>query len=195
MQTIFQKSEIMSEDKREDQETIQDEQTQEQTESKDQKETSSEEVSIEEPVKKVVEENVDYKDKYIRLYSDFENFRKRNAKEKIDIIQRASGDLAKDILPVIDDFERAIKVNEESEDASAAKEGFKLIYDKFVKTLATKGIKEMEAVGEAFDVDKHEAITQIPAGDDMKGKVVDVVEKGYYMNDSVLRYAKVVVGQ
>ncbi len=182
----------MSEDKTEEQEAVKDEQTQEQAESNDN--TTAE---AEEPQKKVVEENIDYKDKYIRLYSDFENFRKRNAKEKIDIIQRASSDLAKEILPVIDDFERAIKVNEESteNEASAAKEGFKLIYDKFVKTLATKGIKEMEAIGETFDVDKHEAITQIPAGDEMKGKVVDVVEKGYYMNDSVLRYAKVVVGQ
>lgn len=177
-------------DTKEEQEAVKDENTQEQTETKE--ETVEQ---ADEPQKKVVEENIDYKDKYIRLYSDFENFRKRNAKEKIDIIQRASSDLAKEILPVADDFERAMKVNEESGDADAAKEGFKLIYDKFVKTLAGKGIKEMEAIGETFDVDKHEAITQIPAGDDMKGKVVDVVEKGYYMNDSVLRYAKVVVGQ
>lgn len=134
-------------------------------------------------------------DKYLRLYSDFENFRKRTIKEKGDLISNASEGVVKDMLVVLDDFERAIANNEKSDDADSIKEGFQLIYNKFNSILLSKGLKAMESKGQTFDIDHHEAITNIPADKKMKGKVVDVVEKGYFLNDKVIRYAKVVVGQ
>lgn len=135
-------------------------------------------------------------DKYLRLYSEFENFRKRTAKERIELISSAGGGVIKSILPVIDDFDRAIKANSESEDKTVLKEGFELIRQKMINILTQEGLKPMEAINTTFDTDLHEAITQIPApSDDMKGKVVDVVEKGYYLNEKVLRFAKVVIGQ
>ncbi|MFT7613644.1 MAG: molecular chaperone GrpE [Parvicellaceae bacterium] len=135
-------------------------------------------------------------EKFVRLYSEFDNFRKRTAKEKIDITKTASENVLRDLLPVLDDFERAIANNGNVEDPEALKEGFGLIHSKLFKNLEVKGLKRMESQGETFDVDKHEALTNIPApSDDMKGKVVDVVEKGYLLNDKVVRFAKVVVGQ
>jgi len=134
-------------------------------------------------------------DKYLRLYSDFENFRKRTIKEKGDLISNASAGVVKEMLAVLDDFERAMDNNTTSEDADAIKQGFQLIYNKFNTILLSKGLTEMNSKGETFDIDHHEAITNIPADKKMKGKVVDVVEKGYFLNDKVLRYAKVVVGQ
>ena len=134
--------------------------------------------------------------KYMLLYSDFDNFRKRSIKEKAEIISTASGSVIKDILGTLDDFERAIANNENSEDVTALKEGFNLIYQKLLNTLVAKGLEPMNAKGEVFDADKHEAITQIPAPtEDDKGKCVDVVERGYNLKGHVLRYAKVVVGQ
>lgn len=134
--------------------------------------------------------------KYLLLYSDFDNFRKRSMKEKVDIISNASGEVIKDLLVVLDDFERAIQNNEKVEDAEALREGFKLIHHKMMNILSHKGLEPIEAKGEVFDADVHEAITQIPApSDDQKGKVVDVIERGYNLKGSVLRYAKVVVGQ
>jgi len=134
-------------------------------------------------------------DKYLRLYSDFENFRKRTIREKGDLIANASEGVVKDMLPIMDDFERAIENNQTSDDAESIKQGFQLIYNKLDNTLKSKGLKAMDSKGETFDIDHHEAITNIPAEEDQKGKVVDVVEKGYFLNDKVLRYAKVVVGQ
>lgn len=135
-------------------------------------------------------------EKFVRLYSEFDNFRKRTAKEKIDITKTASENVLKDLLPVLDDFERAIVNNEKVEDIEAVKEGFSLIHNKLFKNLEAKGLKRMDSQGEVFDVDKHEALTNIPApSKDLKGKVVDVVEKGYLLNDKVIRFAKVVVGQ
>jgi len=134
-------------------------------------------------------------DKYLRLYSDFENFRRRTAKEKLDIIKNAGGDVMREMLTILDDFERAIKANAEVEDPKTLKDGFELIHNKFLKTMSSKGLIEIKAMGEPFNVDIHEAITQIEVDKKQKGKVVDVVEKGYYLNDTVLRYAKVVVGQ
>jgi molecular chaperone GrpE len=134
-------------------------------------------------------------DKYLRLYSDFDNFRKRTQKEKADLINFAAGDVIKDLLVVLDDFERAIQSNENNQDIESIKEGFKLLHHKFDLALKQKGLSEMECAGEAFDAELHEAITNIPAGEDMKGKVVDVVQKGYFLKERVLRYAKVVVGQ
>jgi molecular chaperone GrpE len=134
-------------------------------------------------------------DKYLRLYSEFDNFRKRTVKEKGEIIKTAGEDVFKTILPVIDDFERAIRANEGATDAAALSEGFQLIYNKFKNTLKQKGLEEMESIGKAFDADLMEAITSIPApSDDLKGKVVDEVEKGYSLHGKVIRYAKVVTG-
>jgi molecular chaperone GrpE len=155
-------------------------------------EEAAPQLSVEEELQlKVTELN----DKYLRLYSDFENFRKRTIKEKGDLISNASAGVVKEMLAVLDDFERAMDNNTTSEDADAIKQGFQLIYNKFNTILLSKGLTEMNSKGETFDIDHHEAITNIPADKKMKGKVVDVVEKGYFLNDKVLRYAKVVVGQ
>ena len=134
--------------------------------------------------------------KYIRLYSDFDNFRKRTIKERADTISSASADVIKELLVVLDDFERAITNNEKVEDPATLKEGFKLIQHKLLLALQSKGLELTEAKGEVFDGDKHEAITNIAVDDDaMKGKVVDVVERGYNLHGKTLRYAKVIVGQ
>ena len=135
-------------------------------------------------------------DKYLRLYSDFDNFRKRTIKEKADLISNANAGVLKDLLTVLDDFERAIQSNENTEDVNGLKEGFQLIYNKFNGILALKGLKPMDSKGTPFDLDLHEAITNVPVEkEDEKGKVIDVVEKGYYLHEKVIRYAKVVVGQ
>ena len=135
-------------------------------------------------------------DKYLRLYSDFDNFRKRTTKEKADLISNANAGVLKDLLTVLDDFERAIQSNENTEDVNGLKEGFQLIYNKFNGILASKGLKPMESKGTPFDLDLHEAITNVPVErEEEKGKVMDVVEKGYYLHEKVIRYAKVVVGQ
>lgn len=135
-------------------------------------------------------------DKYLRIYSEFDNFRKRTMKEKADLISSANIQLIKDLLPILDDFERAITSNQKTEDKEGLKEGFQLIYNKMNNILKSKGLKPMEAKGKPFDMDVHEAITNIPAeNDEDKGKVIDVVEKGYFLNEKVVRYAKVVVGQ
>ncbi len=155
-------------------------------------ETSEEE---EDEVSKLQADVSEAKDKYLRLYSEFENFRRRTAKEKIDLIESANKELVENLVPVLDDFERALKSMEENEEMKPAKEGTDLIYNKFKKVLESKGLKKMEIEkGADFDDDFHEAITQIPAGDDMAGKVVDVVENGYFLGEKVVRFAKVVTG-
>ena len=144
----------------------------------------------------IQKEDQDFKEKYIRLYSEYENYRKRTAKEKIDLITNASENVIKELLPILDDFERAIENNKNVEDASVLKEGFDLIYSKMHKGLINQGLKPMEANGKDFDSEIHEAITKIPAPNEkLKGKVVDVIEKGYQINEKVIRYAKVVVGE
>jgi molecular chaperone GrpE len=145
-------------------------------------------------VSKLKEEVAGAKDKYIRLYSEFENFRRRTAKEKLDMVQSANEQLIRALLPVADDFERAEKSFREKNDKDT--EGFLLIQNKFKKVLELYGVKPMDAKpGSDFNTDMHEAITQVPAPDEtLKGKVVDVVEKGYLLNDKVIRFAKVVVG-
>jgi molecular chaperone GrpE len=135
-------------------------------------------------------------DKYLRLYSEFENFRRRTAKEKLDISRNAGSGILKEFLPVVDDFDRAIAANAHNEDLVNVKEGFDLIHHKFMKILEAHGVKPMNAQEKPFDTNYHEAITNIPAPTaELKGKVVDVAEKGYFFHDQVLRYAKVVVGQ
>lgn len=135
-------------------------------------------------------------DKYLRLYSEFDNYRKRTNKEKLELISTASAGVLKDMLSVLDDFERAIANNDKVEDINAVKEGFQLIYNKLKSGLEAKGLKQMQAKGETFDPELHEAIANVPAPEEtLKGKVVDDVERGYYLNDKVIRFAKVVVGQ
>jgi molecular chaperone GrpE len=136
-------------------------------------------------------EVADLKEKYLRLYSDFENYRKRTAKERLDLITSASEDVLKDLIPVVDDFERALKAKGSSEN-----QGDQLIYTKLVRILISKGLKPMDdLVGKAFDTETQEAITQIPSpSEDLKGKVVDVIEKGYTLGDKVVRHAKVITG-
>jgi molecular chaperone GrpE len=147
------------------------------------------------PISELEEKVSQINDKYLRLYSDFENYRKRTAKEKLELINSGNASLLLKILPVVDDFERAIESNKKVDDPKVLKEGFQLIYNKIKNILEAEGIKEMETNGKAFDVDFHESITHIPApSKSLKGKVVDTTEKGYFLNDNVLRYAKVVVG-
>lgn len=137
------------------------------------------------------------KDKYLRLFAEFENYKRRTARERIDLIGRSTEELMTALLPVLDDFDRAMKSMQEANEVAGLMEGVELIHNKLRKTLEQKGLQEMEStVGQPLDTDFHEAITQIPAPeDDLKGKVVDEVEKGYLLNDRVIRYAKVVVGQ
>ena len=145
---------------------------------------------------KLAAEVAELKDKYLRLYSDFENYRKRTSKERIDLIKTASEEVLKDLIPIVDDFERAFKAAENESDVAKVKEGSQLIFHKLVRVLESKGLKVMEdLVGKPFDAETQEAITQIPAPtEEMKGAVIDVVEKGYTLGDKVVRYAKVVTG-
>lgn len=136
-------------------------------------------------------------EKYLRLYSEFENFRRRTAKERIDLLQTAGREVISAMLPVLDDFERALKSSEmlKQEHASLL-EGFELIARKMSGIMESMGLKPMKSVGELFDAEVHEAVTKIPApSEEMKGRVIDEVEKGYYLNDKVIRFAKVVVGE
>lgn len=155
-------------------------------------EESVKEASKEENLK---EELKAWEDKYLRLYSEFENFRKRTQKEKADLISSSKGDTFKLILPILDDFDRALKSINEAEDINSLKEGVELIHSKIVKSLSGNGLEEMKTQEEEFNPDIHEAITNIPApSEELKGKVVDVVEKGYKLNDKIIRFPKVVVG-
>ena len=133
-------------------------------------------------------------DKYLRLYSEFENYRKRTNQEKADLLKYGSEEMIKSILPVVDDYERAIQAFGENEDNAALKEGVVLIYNKLMNILQQKGLKAINAKGEKFDENLHEAVAQFPAANEEdKGNVVDEVLKGYYLNDKVIRYSKVVV--
>lgn len=146
---------------------------------------------------KILQQKVEeLNDKYLRLYSEFDNYRKRTLKEKIDLSRNASEEVIASLLTVMDDFERANRAFESKDiTVEAMKEGIQLIYSKFRNILTQKGLKEMNAVGEIFNTDFHEAITHIPAPtEDLKNKVLDEVEKGYLLNDKVIRYAKVVIG-
>ena len=144
---------------------------------------------------KLQTELAELKDKYLRLYADFENFRRRTSKEKLDLMATANEELMKAVLPVVDDFERAMASFENATEVEPLKEGVGLIYSKLYKTLEAKGLKPMTAKGETLDADLHESIAQFAAPtEDLKGKIIDEVEKGYFLNEKVIRYAKVVVG-
>jgi molecular chaperone GrpE len=183
----------MSEEK-----TITDSELEETTDQQEQNKKESaeqpkEELSREDQLEKEVAE---LKDKQIRLFAEFENFKKRTAKERIDLFKNASIEFCEAMLPVLDDFDRASKHAESSSDEDIRK-GMELIHNKIVGILELKGLKAMESsIGNHFDTDLHEAITQIPAPtEDMKGKIIDETEKGYLLNDKVIRYTKVVVGK
>ena len=168
------------------------EQNEEQQENTDQQTIDPKDQQIAELQQKTNELN----DKYLRLYSEFDNFRKRTAKEKVELIQSGGEDVFKSILPVMDDFERAIKSNSETTDVKAVNDGVNLIYNKLKSTLTQKGLEEMKSTGEPFNADIHEAITNVPApSEDMKGKVIDELEKGYMLNGKIIRFAKVIIGQ
>lgn len=135
-------------------------------------------------------------DQLLRLQAEFDNFRKRTLKEKMELIKTAGEGIMLNILPVIDDFERALKSMEEAKDSEAVKEGLLLIHKRFIDFVKQNGVKEIEATGLDFDTDLHEAITKIPApNEEQKGKIVDVIQKGYLLNDKVIRFAKVVIGE
>ena len=148
------------------------------------------------PLQQKQEEYQELYDKHLRLYSEFENFRRRSRKETADAKEKGRSDMVLAVLPVIDDFERALSSINESTESKDVYEGVELIYNKFKNILSEQGLQEMQPVGETFDPDYHEAMTKMQApSDDQKGKVIDVVEKGYMLNDRIVRHAKVVVGE
>ncbi|MFT5645454.1 MAG: molecular chaperone GrpE [Aureispira sp.] len=179
------------------------EDTSEETVSEKELETPEEE-PVKEPVKKeesklseterLQKELGEMKDKYLRIYAEFDNYRKRTSKERQNIIKLAAKDSLGALLPAVDDFSRAIRLASDSEETIP--EGVILIYNKLFKALEQQGIKEMETTGQDFDPELHEALTKIPApSEELKGKVIDTIEKGYYLNDKIIRYAKVVIGE
>ena len=177
-----------------DESTMNEENTQ--TEDNNEKDSSEESSSEEktDPIAAAQSEAEAWKDKYIRLVAEFDNYKKRTLKEKAELILNGSEKTVSAILPVLDDFERAL--SDKTEDPVAIKEGFELIFKKFLKTLETLGVKKIETNDTDFDVDYHEAIAMVPGmGDAMKGKVIDCVQTGYTLNDKVIRHAKVAVGQ
>ncbi len=151
------------------------------------------ELSIEEQLKAQLDES---KDQYLRLMAEFENFKKRTRTERLELIKTANADAIKSMITVLDDFDRAQKAIEQSTDVNAIKDGLNLVHHKLKTTLVSQGLKELEnTIGKVFDTDLHEAVTNIPAPtEELKGKVVDELEKGYLLNDKVIRFAKVVVG-
>ncbi|MGB0525553.1 MAG: nucleotide exchange factor GrpE [Flammeovirgaceae bacterium] len=167
------------------------------TDNGEEKEEVKEEVVEEDELTKTQKELQEFKDKYLRLYSEFENFRRRTNKEKVEFLQQANKNLLLELLPVIDDVERADKhYDQENTTLEQVREGYELIYKKLKGVLSKQGLTAMESpVGKDFDTEYHEAVTQFPApSDDMKGKVIDELEKGYLLGDKVIRFAKVVVG-
>lgn len=155
----------------------------------------NEPVAEESEIEKLKEEVAELNDRYLRQVAEFDNFRRRNAKEKIELIQTAGREVIKDLLDVLDDSERAQKQMETTEDVTQIKEGIQLVFGKLRSTLSGKGLKPMEVVGMEFNPDLHEAVTEVVAGDEMKGKVVAEIQKGYFLNEKIIRYAKVVVGK
>ncbi len=149
-----------------------------------------------EKIEALGEKLAELNDKHIRLQAEFDNYRKRTLNEKMEMIKSGGADILESLLPVMDNFERAIDASSKTDDINSVREGIDLIYNSFKDFLVKKGIKEMDAKEKEFDTDFHEALTKIPAPEEsLKGKVVDVIEKGYVYNDKVIRFAKVVVGE
>lgn len=155
-----------------------------------------EELSVEEQLQAKEVELAELKDKYLRIFAEFDNFKKRTIKEKMDFMRNASRDVLADLLPVLDDFDRAKGSAEDEGSTEQFSDGVNLVYNKIYSVVKSKGLKPMESTGEVFDSELHEAITKIPApNEEMKGKVIDTITKGYYLNDTIIRHAKVVVGE
>lgn len=156
--------------------------------------TKAEEKKEEDPLEKANKEIAELKDKYLRTLAEFDNYKKRTLKEKTELILNGGEKTVKAVLPVLDDFERALK--DKSEDPKAIKDGVSMIFNKFVKTLESLGVKKIDTDDKDFDTDFHEAVAMVPGmGDDKKGKVIDCLQTGYTLNDKVIRHAKVAVGQ
>lgn len=171
-------------------ETVQNPETENQQENQD---ASIEELNELDALKKEIEEQ---KEKFIRLYADFDNFKRRNAKERVELIQTAGKEVIQSMLEVLDDCERAEKQMNQNTDLKQIREGIGLVFSKFRNILQSRGLKEMKSIGETFNPDFHEAITEISVQDEnMKGKIVDEVEKGYTLNDKIIRFSKVVIGK
>lgn len=152
-------------------------------------------IKAEKKLEEVTEQRDEINDKYLRLYSEFDNYRKRTNKERLDILKSASAEVITNLLPVLDDFDRAVKAMEDHGIDDETKKGIELIHNKLTGIMTQKGLEPMNSVGKDFDTDYHEAITNIPApSEDMIGKVIDVIEKGYLLNGKIIRFAKVVVG-
>ncbi|MBQ9138148.1 MAG: nucleotide exchange factor GrpE [Alistipes sp.] len=157
----------------------------------EQQDTASDTMAEQKPA----EEQIDWKDQYIRLQAEFDNFRKRTLREKMELVQSGGSDVLKAILPVLDDMQRATAASEKSDDIAALREGERLVVQKFIDTLRQQRVVEIEAMGAQFDENLHEAVARFAAGDEMRGKVIDVIERGYMLGEKVLRFAKVVVGE
>ena len=186
-----QEQEAKTEEKKAEEEQSADTQDEVQSEKKEEKEEGGKTTE-----KSDIEKLTELQDKYLRLSAEYDNYRRRTLKEKMELSKNAGEDILQSILPVIDDFDRALQSIDESQDIDAVKEGIHLIHSKLTDVLKQKGVKEIEAKDQEFDTDKHEAVSKIPAPtEEMKGKIVDVVQKGYYLNDKVLRFSKVVVGE
>ncbi len=152
--------------------------------------------SVEQEIENLKRQIEEQKDKFLRLFAEFDNYKKRLAKERVELLSMAGRDIILEILPVADDIERAVKASIEADEVETVREGLGLIADKFKKVLEKRGVRPIDAIGSVFDVEKHEAITEIPAqSEEMKGKIVDEIEKGYMMNDKIIRFSKVVVGK
>lgn len=157
---------------------------------------SSKKKSKKDQLKALETQVAESKDKYLRLFAEFENYKKRTTREKLDLMSTAAEQTLKSILPVLDDFDRAKKSADDDDSVEQFSDGVQMVYDKLFNQLKSKGLMPMESDGEAFDPELHEAITEIPApNEEMKGKIIDTIEKGYYLNDKIIRHAKVVVGK
>ena len=202
----------MSENKKQDEQTQEQEQNTEATaqdtaaatdnapaqdaENTDEQAANEPEETPEDKIAQLTKQIEDEKKEYLFLMAEFDNFRKRTIREKAELIRNGAEKALGDMLPIVDDFERAIKANENADDIDAVKEGFSLIYNKFIKYLEKNQVKAMQSTGCEFNTEMHEAVTTFPAPDEsMKGKIIDTLLTGYTINDKVLRHAKVVVGQ
>ena len=192
----------MAKKKKQKEETIEENDANTATAEPQQEETTTEnqeekvELTPEEEIVELKQQVGELKDKYLRIYAEFENFRKRSVREKLDMMKTAAQDTMSVLLPVLDDFDRAKKSADSADSEEKFTEGIELLYHKIYNVLENKGLKSMESTGEAFDPELHEAITEIPAPtEEMKGKVIDTIEKGYKLKDKIIRHAKVVVGK
>ncbi len=192
----------MAKKKKQQEETVEENDTNTATAEPQQEEKSAEkteekvELTPEEEIVELKQQVGDLKDKYLRVFAEFENFRKRSVREKLDMMKTAAQDTMSVMLPVLDDFDRAKKSADSPDSEEKFSEGIELLYHKIYNVLGSKGLSVMESNGETFDPELHEAITEIPAPtEEMKGKVIDTVEKGYKLKDKIIRHAKVVVGK